>query len=99
VSTTGGAQARWRPDGKELFYISPDGRLMAVPITITAGGDAVEPGVPVPLFATHIGAVAPTDRHNYMVSPDGQRFLMNTVVGEGPAAPITLLLNWRGAKP
>jgi Tol biopolymer transport system component len=99
VSTSGGMHARWRPDGRELFYSSLDRRLMAVPITITAGGDAVEPGVPVPLFATPIGAVAVGDRHSYMVSPDGQRFLMNTVVGEGPAAPITLILNWKGAKP
>jgi Tol biopolymer transport system component len=95
VSTSGGAQARWRPDGKELFYIGLDGRLMAVSLTIAASGD-VEPGVPVPLFATHIGgAVQGSLRQNYMVSPDGQRFLMNTVVSEGPASPITLILNWR----
>jgi Tol biopolymer transport system component len=95
VSTTGGAQARWRPDGKELFYIGLDGRLMAVSITVAASGD-VEPGVPVPLFATHIGgALLGSLRQNYMVSPDGQRFLMNTVVSEGPASPITLILNWR----
>jgi serine/threonine protein kinase len=99
VSTTGGAQARWRPDGKELFYIGLDGRLMAVPITIAASGD-VEPGVPVSLFATHIGgAVLGSLRQNYMVSPDGQRFLMNTVVSGAPASPITLVLNWKGPKP
>jgi serine/threonine protein kinase len=99
VSTTGGAQARWRPDGKELFYVALDGRLMAVPITLAANGE-VEPGAPVQLFATHIGgALQGTLRQNYMVSPDGQRFLMNTVLNEGPAAPITLILNWKGAKP
>jgi serine/threonine protein kinase len=99
VSTTGGAGARWRLDGKELFYIGLDGRLMAVPITIAASGD-VAPGVPVPLFATHVGAeFHGTSRQNYMVSPDGQRFLMNTVVSEGPASPITLILNWKGPKP
>jgi Tol biopolymer transport system component len=100
VSTTGGAQPRWRPDGKELFYIGLDGRLMAVSITIAATG-TVEPGVPVPLFPTHIGGAVPggTSRQNYMVSPDGQRFLMNTVVSEGPVSPITVILNWKGPKP
>jgi serine/threonine protein kinase len=99
VSTTGGAQARWRPDGKELFYINLDGRLMAVSIRIAASGD-VEPGVPVPLFATHIGgAVLGSLRQNYMVSPDGQRFLMNTRVGVGSTSPITLIMNWKSAKP
>jgi serine/threonine protein kinase len=96
VSTTGGSQARWRPDGKELFYVALDGRLMAVPISVAPGGSVLDPGTPVPLFATHIGpALRGSSRQNYMVSPDGQRFLMNAVVGEGPAAPITLILNWR----
>ena len=55
VSTNGGAQVRWRRDGKELFYIALDGRLMAVPIRLASNGQAVEAGTPVPLFATHVG--------------------------------------------
>jgi len=48
ISTNGGAQVRWRPDGKELFYIALDGRLMAVPIRLTSGGSqSVEAGAPV----------------------------------------------------
>ena len=60
--------------------------------------EAVEPGAPVPLFATHVGgAVQGPNRWQYMVSPDGQRFLMNTVTEEAPS-PITVILNWK-AKP
>src|SRR5262249_41978085 len=48
ISTSGGAAARWRGDGKELFYVSADQKLMAVPIELTS---TVEPGTPEPLFA------------------------------------------------
>jgi serine/threonine protein kinase len=94
VSTNGGAQVRWRSDGKELFYIALDNRLMAAPIVFTADGANVDAGSPVPLFTTRIGgAVQGVARQQYVVSPDGQRFLMNTVPEES-AAPITILLNW-----
>jgi eukaryotic-like serine/threonine-protein kinase len=94
ISTNGGAQARWSRDGKELFYIALDDRLMAVPIQLASDGQAVEVGAPAPLFTTHVGgALQSISMHHYMVSPDGQRFLMNTMTGES-ASPITLLLNW-----
>ena len=54
VSTNGGAQVRWRPDGKELFYIAFDGQLMSVPIRFT-NSQTVEAETPVALFATHVG--------------------------------------------
>ena len=99
ISTNGGAQVRWRRDGKELFYIGLDGRLMAVPIRLASNGQAVEPGTPVPLFATRIGgAVQGVDRQQYMVSPDGQRFLMKTVTEEASTSSIMVILNWK-AKP
>jgi hypothetical protein len=47
VSTNGGTQARWRKDGKELFYIGLDTKLMAVPISISARRDAFEPSLPI----------------------------------------------------
>jgi Tol biopolymer transport system component len=94
VSTNGGAQVRWRRDGKELFYIALDGRLMAVPIQLYSERQAVEISAPVPLFTTNVGgAVLATNQQQYMVSPDGQRFLMNTLSGEA-ATPITVILNW-----
>jgi len=95
VSTNGGAQVRWRRDGKELFYIALDGQLMSVPIRFPSSGQPVEADTPVPLFATRVGgAVQGINRQQYMVAPDGNRFLMNTITEEG-AAPITVILNWK----
>jgi eukaryotic-like serine/threonine-protein kinase len=96
ISNTGGAQVRWRADGRELFYIALDGRLMAVPIRFGPAATSVEAGMAVPIFVTHVGgAVQAALRPQYVVSRDGQRFLMNNVVEE-PSTPITLLLNWKG---
>jgi Tol biopolymer transport system component len=98
LSTNGGAQVRWRHDGRELFYIALDGRLMAVPIQLASNGQSVQAGAPVPLFATHVGgALQGVNRQQYAVSPDGQRFLMNTIT-EDATGPITVILNWK-AKP
>jgi eukaryotic-like serine/threonine-protein kinase len=95
VSREGGAQIRWRADGKELFYIALDGRLMAVPIQFALDGRSVNAGTPVPLFATRVGgAVQASNPQQYVASPDGQRFLMNTLPEEGNASPITVILNW-----
>jgi len=94
VSTSGGIQARWRSDGQELYYIAPDGMLMAVAITMN--GAALEPGTPVALFRTRIwgGGTNATQNQQYDVSPDG-RFLLNVAVDDVAMAPITLLLNWK----
>jgi serine/threonine protein kinase/Tol biopolymer transport system component len=96
ISTAGGAQVRWRRDGGELFYIALDGRLMAVPIRFASDGQTVDAGTPAPLFATHVGgAVSGTDRQQYVVSSDGQRFLMSVVPEDPNPPPITVILNWR----
>jgi eukaryotic-like serine/threonine-protein kinase len=95
ISGAGGVQARWRSDGKELFYLGPDDRLMAVPILLDR--DNVDVGMPMPLFATNLrnNPVAPRFHYarHYMVSPDGQRFLVN--VAKEVTLPITLILNWK----
>ena len=96
VSIDGGSQVRWNPNGKELFYLAPDDRLMAVPMRVASNGKAVEPGAPVGLFATNVGSGAQnTNRQQYMVAPDGQSFVMNSVLGEASASPITVILNWK----
>ena len=88
VSTEGGVQPRWRRDGKELFYLSSDLRLMSV--EIGASGATLEPGVPKVLFEPH---PLPTF---YDATADGQRFLMvSSGVEQSP--PITLLQNWTAA--
>jgi dipeptidyl aminopeptidase/acylaminoacyl peptidase len=97
ISTGGGTQVRWRGDGKELFYITLDERLMAVPIRFGAGAQAPEVGAPVALFAPPLGGfIQQADfRHQYDVSSDGQRFLVATTVAEGPTSPISVILNWK----
>ena len=92
ISSAGGQQPRWRHDGKELFYLSPEGKMMAVPATTGASFAA---GAPVALFQAH-----PRERYSlpdifsYDVSGDGQRFLILTKVDEGNAAPLSVVLNW-----
>jgi Tol biopolymer transport system component len=96
ISVHGGAQPRWRADGKELFFIALDGRLMAVPITLPAGDGSPEAGTPRGLFVTKIGgALQPASKAQYLASDDGSRFLMNTILDRPAASPITLILNWK----
>jgi serine/threonine protein kinase len=98
ISTNGGTQVRWRRDGKELFYIAMNGQLMAVPIQLGKGGQTLEPGGPVALFAARVGgALQGQNRAQYMVAPDGHRFLMNTVLSAATST-ITVITNWNGGR-
>jgi eukaryotic-like serine/threonine-protein kinase len=92
ASTAGGVYPAWRRDGRELYYLDPEGTMMAVPITVT--GATLEPGAPIVLFPTRIlgGGVDTGLGPQYDVAPDG-RFLINTVLGDA-AVPITLVMNW-----
>jgi hypothetical protein len=92
VSTHGGAQPQWRRDGKELFYLGVDGRLMAV--ALSAGRASLEPGVPSALFDTGIVASLLDRRNQYAVTGDGQRFLVNLSTEDEGSAPITVVMNW-----
>jgi Tol biopolymer transport system component len=95
VSANGGAQPRWSPDGKELFYVDLDGRLMAVAVRAGATGQPVETGAAAALFMTRIAlATQRTVKHQYAVSHDGKRFLINSFARDSVASPITLILNW-----
>jgi len=88
VSTAGGTQPRWRRDGKELFYLASDRKLMAV--TVKAGA-TFEVDSPRTLFQTSLEVTS--FRQAYAVSADGNRFLLNTPV-EAVAQPLTVVLNW-----
>jgi hypothetical protein len=69
---------------------------MAAPVRLDNIGQFVEAGAPVPLFTTHIGgALQAFNRQQYVVSGDGQRFLMSTFKEEVSASPISVILNWR----
>ena len=95
ASMAGGAQPRWGPDGKELYYVAPDARLMVVAVKASAEGTTVDVGVPAPLFRTRLasGAGQLPGVPRYAVAPDG-RFLLNTVVEDTVASPITVIVNW-----
>jgi Tol biopolymer transport system component len=102
LSTGGGSQPRWRPDGKELFYIAPDAKLMAVPIGVAPQIRALTVGAPVALFPTHLAIGAGISltgyqsRALYAVAADG-RFLMNVTIEADHPAPITIVQNWTAA--
>jgi serine/threonine protein kinase len=91
ISDGGGEQPRWRSDGKELYYLSRDRKLMAVPVKTGADFDA---GRPVELFqANPREGVSTSERFFYAVSRDGQRFLINTQI-KTAMIPMSVVLNW-----
>jgi Tol biopolymer transport system component/tRNA A-37 threonylcarbamoyl transferase component Bud32 len=92
ASTAGGTQVRWSGDGKEIFYVAPDGKMMAV--SIAFGGATPEVKLPVPLFQTHLatGINVLGNKPQYAVARDG-RFLLNTAL-DSASAPIVISVNW-----
>jgi hypothetical protein len=91
TSRDGGAWPTWRADGRELYFVAADRKLMAVDVK---AGDAFEAGDPRPLFSTRIRIAFSRE---YDVTPDGKHFLVNIVLGEENIAPITLVQNWMAA--
>jgi hypothetical protein len=85
VSTSGGSQPTWRADGKEIFYVSPDGALMAVPVE--SGESFFRSGTPKELFRTK-GTLS------FDATADGQRFLVTQPVSDLSDTPVTVILNW-----
>jgi len=91
VSRGGGTEPRWRGDGKEIFYIAPDGMLTAVPVN---GESFFATGTPAPLFQIHGRApISSTDVFTYDVTNDGKRFLVNRYMKPEHVPPLTILLN------
>ncbi|HMA18387.1 MAG TPA: hypothetical protein VKS03_08110, partial [Thermoanaerobaculia bacterium] len=90
VSNGGGDHPRWSRDGKELFYLAPDGKLMSVSVFSRKDSSAFDAGPARALFDTELtGSVPPL----YDVSPDGRFLVVSRVPGSAPP-PITLLVNW-----
>jgi len=92
VSTSGGIEPTWRRDGKELFYLGPDNKVMAVDVKTDPA--QFEAGVPKPLFQVQLIGGGGVWRNRYVVSPDGQRFLMLVPAAEAKPSPITVVVNW-----
>ena len=94
VSNGGGVQPRWRRDGREILYLSPDGKLMSVEVSVN--GSMFQSSAPKSLFAVN----SRTDRvlsWLWDVTADGQRFLVVTEPENANATPITVVLNWQAA--
>ena len=89
VSSGGGADAQWRGDGKELFFLDPSDNLMAVDVDTSGGTPRL--GVPHALFQA-IGVQRQVG--TFVVSGDGKRFLVNSGNAKPSAEPLTLVTNW-----
>jgi eukaryotic-like serine/threonine-protein kinase len=91
ISREGGTFARWRGDGKELFFVADDQKMTVVEVT---AGSTFGAGDPRPLFATRCKHSV---NREYDVTMDGQRFLVNATRSDENVAPITLVQNWHAA--
>lgn len=89
ISTAGGSQPRWRSDGKELFYVAADGKMMAVSIR---GGPSFQYDTPAALFQAPIQDFP--NAFGYAVASEGQRFLIRAGSKDAKSFPITVMTNW-----
>jgi Tol biopolymer transport system component len=95
VSGGGGVQPRWRRNGKELFYISPDWKMMAVNVSTSA---AFHAGTPQPLFNTEmVDTGIRTGPMSWDIAPDGNRFLIISEKSIGTSS-LNVILNWRAGQ-
>ena len=95
VSRGGGSRPVWRRDGSELFFLSPDGDLMAAPMTRRTTLDV---GVPQKLFRTPVDMGLAIGAIQYDVHPDGQRFVILAPATDTPQ-PVNVVLNWQALLP
>ena len=86
----------WSRDGKEIFFLAPDGKLVAAEVKTDP---AFEVETPRPLFATSVRNFVGLSRRQYDVTADGQRFILNAAVEDQGTAPITLVQNWAAKAP
>jgi len=92
ISASGGYEPNWRADGREIFFLSEDRKLMAATV-----GDGPSFGIPSALFQTQVPLYVDHLRTSYVPDRDGRRFLVNTLTNPNAVTPITILLNWTEA--
>jgi hypothetical protein len=92
LSTGGGVTPRWRRDGKELFYLAPDRKIMSV--DLRGNGSALDPAPPKALFETSVDAVNTVATNRYDVAAYGQRFLVNAATDDDRSSRINVVVNW-----
>jgi Tol biopolymer transport system component len=85
ISAEGGEYPQWSAEGRELFFVSQDNKLMSV--SLKFGGRSIEPATPRELFPLLTG------RPPYDVAPDGQHFLVRATPGQA-GQPLTVIVNW-----
>jgi Tol biopolymer transport system component len=90
ISNGGGSLARWRGDGKELFYRNGEFQFFAVPVSLETRFTA---GIPQPLFK-HRLQVPAVATPSWAITADGQKFLVNGALASTQASPFTVILNW-----
>jgi DNA-binding winged helix-turn-helix (wHTH) protein/Tol biopolymer transport system component len=95
VSANGGGQPQWRADQRELFYLSADRTIMSVNVDSTAS--RIDFDRPRKLFAAPLTGNAEDARDHYIVSTDGNRFLVDGSLPEGGDRKITVIVNWADA--
>lgn len=89
ISTDGGSSPRWRRDGKEILYLNAEQTMMSVPVK--GSGAQFEAGTPSPLFhVDHMPSAGPI----FDVTPDGQRFIVNTAVPSKVTPHVAVIVNW-----
>src|SRR5262249_14019423 len=91
ISTSGGRFPKWRRDGKELFYVAHDEKLMSVAVQTGASDSSFQAGPPHALFQPRFFNIPV---YPYTVSGDGRRFLVNTPIEGANSSPVTVVLNW-----
>jgi Tol biopolymer transport system component len=91
VSLAGGLQPEWRRDGRELFFLDTDGRMMSVPVSMAPD---FQPGLPKALFDVDVPQATSPYQSHYAVTADGQRFLINTVIDQPTRPALSVILNW-----
>jgi Tol biopolymer transport system component len=95
ISIAGGEQARWRGDGRELFFVSGDGKMMAVPVETMADKKTLDVGEPQPLFDAQLAPAPINVQFEYDVTGDGKRFLLVTNAAGSTSAPLLkVIANW-----
>jgi hypothetical protein len=94
VSRSGGAWPRWAENGRAVYFLSPANQLMVAEVGLES-----QPGEPRPLFDVRVRPFVRLDAYPYDVSPDGTRFLVNTLIAEATPPAITMVANWPSLVP
>jgi Tol biopolymer transport system component len=93
VSTAGGVTPRWRHDGRELYYLATDRKLMAVELKETGGSLQVASTRPLfEMFSTMYLTAAGVNQ--YDVTRDGSQFVVESAITDESSAPLNLVVNW-----